>query len=76
MLTPSPGRRAYLPIHYGDVGNPPQVLCASSDASTPVTREWRYVTCLACLRIGAEKGSPTAGMVLGERLREAEERDD
>lgn len=67
------GRPAYLPIHYGHAGTTPRVLCASSDASTPVTREWRNVTCLACLRIGAERGSPTARVVLAERLREAEE---
>lgn len=76
MLTPSPGRPAYLPIHYGDVGNPPRVLCANSDASTPVTREWWYVTCQACLSIGTERGAPSAQARLEQLRRETQESDD
>jgi len=67
------GRPSYLPIHYGDVGDPPRVLCASSDASTPVTREWRYVTCPRCLEMGAERGAPSARARLEQLRREAEE---
>jgi len=53
-------RPTYLPVHYGDPGNPPRVLCASADLSTPVSRDWAVVTCPGCLGIGGLRGSPTA----------------
>lgn len=68
----APARTSYLPIHYGDVGNPPRVLCGSEEASRPVSRDWLVVTCIACLALGAERGSPTARRMLDQRRHEAE----
>lgn len=71
----APAGTSYLPIHYGDPGNPPRVFCADDGPSTPVSRDWALVTCLRCLEMGAGRGSQTVARMIEVGLREAEAED-
>src|SRR5436190_9911454 len=58
-------------IHHATVfdGRTP-VLCGRNDIPKPATSEWRYVSCPACLEIGA-RTTPAAQAALDRQLREA-----
>ena len=57
--------------HYSTVfdGRTP-VLCGWNEIPKPAVSEWRYVSCLACLEIGA-RSNAKARATLEQRLREA-----
>jgi hypothetical protein len=47
-------RPSYTPIHYSAVFPVVTLPCESTDARTPATDVWAYVTCRRCLVEGAK----------------------